>query len=170
MNKDYKRVILIILAGFFLVFLAGFQIAFINNFTWKFNIFLVLILFLILAKNIYSAIFLAWLAGFLIDTVHFSTFGVTSLTLLLLTGFLIIFQKKALITTKIEGILTVSVIAVLLYRFLEWALNNIFNSGLEKLSFYFLNGEILAELLLTPVLLLMLFKSKFRSNVQKYIF
>jgi len=160
MSKDYKKIFLIFLAAFSLIFLASFQIAVINQFSRGFNIFLILILFLILAKNIYSAIFLGWFGGFLIDTVRFSKFGVTSLTLLFITAFLIIFQKKALLISKSENILITSALAVSFYHFFEWAMNNLFTGGQEKFSFYFLNSGIAIELLLTAALLLMVFSAK----------
>ena len=146
---------------FFLIFLASFQIAFINRFAWGFNIFLVLILFLIFTKHIYGAIFLGWFGGLLIDTANFATFGVTSLTLLLTTYFLIIFQKKALLTGKVEGILIIGATSVLFYHSGQWLINNILSFGLENFSFYFLNGGILAELLLTTMLFLLIYKSRY---------
>lgn len=164
MKDDYKKVFTILFAAFSLVFLASFQISFINQFYWGFNIFLILILFLILTKNIYSAVFLGWLGGFLIDTVHFSRFGVTSLILLFITGFLIIFQKKILLTSKGENILIISVMAVIFYRLSEWTISNLLSGGKEKFSFYFLNSGIAIELLLTTVLLFVIF-SAFKLNV-----
>lgn len=157
MNEDYKKICLIIFTVFSLIFLAGFQISVINNFTWGFNVFLILILFLILTKNIYSAIFLGWFGGFLIDTVHFSIFGATSLILLSVTAFLIIFQKRALLTLKKENVLIISVLAVFFYRFLELAINNLYMGGKEKFSFYFLNSGIAIELLLTVAIMLIIF-------------
>ncbi len=168
MSNDYKKLFLVFSAAFFLFFLAGFQIAFINRFSWGFNIFLVLILFLILSKNIYSAIFLGWFGGFLIDTAHFSIFGITSLTLLFISAFLMIFQKKALLISKNESILITSILAVFFYHFFEWAVNNLFTGGQEKFSFYFLNSGIMIELLLTAILLMIIFSARehhFRLNV-----
>lgn len=158
MNKNYKVVFLIIFITLFLIFLASFQIAALNSFILKFNIFLFLTLLLILLKKFYSAIIFSWFSGFLIDTVHFSIFGVSSLILLLVTGFLIIFQKKALITAKTEGVLIISLMAVFLYHLLEWIINNLFNLGQERLSFYFLNSGIIIELFLTTIILLAVFK------------
>lgn len=160
MNEDYKKIFLIIFVAFSLIFLSSFQISVINSFTWGFNVFLVLILFLILTKNIYSAIFLGWFGGFLIDTAHFSIFGTTSLILLFITAFLIIFQKKALLSLKIENILIISSLAVFFYHFLGWAINNFFAGGKEKFSFYFLNSGIAVELLLTVGLLFIIFSVK----------
>lgn len=169
MSKDYKKIFLILFAAFSLIFLASFQISFINQFSWGFNIFLVLISLLILTKNIYSAIFLGWFGGFLIDTVHFSAFGVTSLTLLFTTVFLIIFQKKAMLTSKSENILITSAFAVFFYHFLAWTINNMLTKGQEKFSFYFLNSGIAVEFLFTAVLLLIIFSAKgekiFKFNV-----
>ncbi|MBI2446503.1 MAG: hypothetical protein HYV51_01640 [Parcubacteria group bacterium] len=160
---------LIFFTVFALIILASFQIAFLNQFRWGFNIFLVLISLLILTKNIYSAIFLGWFGGFLIDTVYFSVFGVTSLLLLLTAAFLIILQKKVLLTLKSENILIITVFAVFFYHFLAWIINNILIRGQEKFSFYFLNSGIMAELVLTAVLLLIIFSVKsikiFRFNV-----
>jgi hypothetical protein len=167
MNKNFKIVFLIIFITFFLTFLTGFQISIINNFFLKFNIFLFLILLLVLLKKFYSAIFFAWFSGFLIDTVHFATFGITSLTLLILTGFLIIFQKKALLSIKAEGILIISLMAVFFYHFLEWVINNISNLWQEKLSFYFFNSEIIVEFLLTTALLLLVFKCLKITTLEK---
>lgn len=164
MIKDYKNIPFVLFVGFSLIFLASFQIAFINRFSWGFNIFLILILFLILTKNIYSAIFFAWLGGFLTDTAHFGVFGATSLILLILTFFLIIFQKKALITTKTEGILIISAFAVISYHFLEWIVNNIFIMRQEKFGFYFFNTAIVAELFFSIVLLWIIFSYKIRQN------
>lgn len=164
MIRDYKNIFLIIFSGVSLFFLAGFQIAFLNKFFWGFNIFLILILFLILNKNIYGAIFFSWLGGFLIDTVHFGVFGVTSLILLILTFFLIIFQKKALITAKTESILIMGALAVIFYRLLEWMINNIFAAGQEKFSFYFFNASVAIELAISIVLLLIFFKYKIGQN------
>ena len=160
MNNDYKKIFLIFFAVFSLIILASFQIAFLNQFSWGFNIFLVLISFLILTKNIYSAIFLGWFGGFLIDTVYFSTFGVTSLLLLFITAFLIILQKKALLILKSENILITGVFAVFFYHFLAWTINNILTRGQEKFSFYFLNSGIAVELLFTVILLLIIFSTK----------
>lgn len=165
MSDDYKKIFLIIFFGFFLVFLAGFQIAFINRFSWRFNIFLVLTLYLILTKNIYSAVFSALFGGLLIDTSHFSIFGISSLTLLILTVFLIFFQKKALLTAKTEGILLISAISVIFYHFFEIILNSIFTMGQEKLSFYFLNTAMAMEFILSTALLLLIFQFKSRQNV-----
>lgn len=165
MSNDYKKILLIFFTAFSLIFLASFQIAVINRFAWGFNIFLVLILFLIFAKSIYSAIFLGWFGGFLIDTVHFSIFGITSLTLLAVTAFLIIFQKKVLLTSKSENILITSASAVIFYHFFEWAINNLFTGGQEEFSFYFLNSGIAIELLLTAAILLIVLKSKIGQNV-----
>ena len=169
MNKDYKTIFLIFLAAFFLIFLAAFQIAFLNLLSWRFNIFLVLILFLMLNGNFYSAIFLGWLGGFLIDTVHFSTFGITSLILLSITAFLIIFQKKSLIVSKSGTILIINILAVFFYHFFEWAINNLITGGREKFSFYLLNTGVAIELLLTTALIMAMFFAKsekiFRLNV-----
>lgn len=162
MNKDYKKIFLILFTAFSLIFLASFQVSVINQFDWRFNIFLVLILFLVLTKNIYSAIFSGWFGGFLIDTVHFSTFGVTSLILLIVTVFLIIFQKKALLTSKNENILIISITVVSFYHFLEWIINNLLTGWQEKFSFYFLNVGIVLELLLTAAILLILSFTKYR--------
>ena len=170
MKNDYKKILLIFSAAFSLVILASFQIAVINQFSWGFNIFLVLILFLIFTKNIYSAIFLGWFGGFLIDTVRFSAFGITSLALLAVIAFLIIFQKKSLLISKNESILIISVLAVFFYHFFEWTINNLFAGGREKFSFYFLNSGVLIELLLTTVMLAAIFLTRsgeknFRINV-----
>lgn len=159
MGDDYKKIIKIVFAVFFLVFLVGFQISFLNFFHWRFNIILILILFLVLSRNIYSAFFLGWFSGFLIDTVHFFHFGISSLIFILLTGFLVILQKKALITAKNEGVLLMSITAVFFYHFLEWMINGIFISEYEKISFHFLNTGIAVELLFTTILLLVIFNS-----------
>lgn len=163
--RENKNIFFIIFAAFFLIFSASFQIAFLNRFSWGINIFLILILFLILNKNINSAIFFAWTGGFLIDTVHFGVFGVTSLILLVVTFFLIIFQKKALITAKTEGILIMGVLAVIFYHFLEWTINNIITLGQEKFGFYFLNTAIAVELLLSALFIIVVFKYKIEKNV-----
>lgn len=155
-----KKIFLILFVVFSLIFLASFQISVINRFYRGFNVFLVLILFLILTKNIYSAIFLGWLGGFLIDTVHFSRFGITSLLLLLITAFLIIFQKKALPTFKSESILIISFFAIFFYRFGEWTVNNLFGGGKEKFGPYFLNSGIALELLFTAALLFVILYAK----------
>src|SRR3989338_7431661 len=126
MNNDYKKIFLIFFAVFSLIILASFQIAFLNQFRWGFNIFLVLISLLILTKNIYGAIFLGW-------------FG----------GFLIILQKKALLTLKSENILATGAFAVFFYHFLSWIMNNILTRGQEKFSFHFLDSGIIVEFLLT---------------------
>ena len=167
MTQDYKYIFFILYTGFSLIFLASFQIAFINHFSWGFNIFLILILFLILTKNIHSAIFFALAGGFLIDTVSFSAFGVTSLILLVLAFFLIIFQKMALVTVKTEGILIMGVFAVFFYHFLGWAINNTLAEGQEKLSFYFSNSAFAAELLISAILIMIIFKytPKIEKNV-----
>ncbi|KKQ92259.1 MAG: hypothetical protein UT16_C0009G0004 [Candidatus Azambacteria bacterium GW2011_GWA2_39_10] len=169
MNNDYKKIFLIFFAVFSLIILASFQIAFLNQFRWGFNIFLVLISLLILTKNIYGAIFLGWFGGFLIDTVSFSTFGVTSLLLLFTTAFLIILQKKALLTLKSENILATGAFAVFFYHFLSWIMNNILTRGQEKFSFHFLDSGIIVEFLLTVVILLIIFSIKgdkiFKFNV-----
>lgn len=165
MTQDYKNIFFILYAGFSLIFLASLQIAFINRFSWGFNIFLILILFLILTKNIRSAIFFALAGGFLIDTVSFSAFGVTSLILLVLAFFLIIFQKMALVTVKTEGIVIMGVFAVFFYHFLDWAINNTLAAGQEKLSLYFSNSAFAAELLMSAVLIIIIFKYKIEKNV-----
>ena len=169
MSNDYKIIFLIFFAVFSSIILAGFQIAFINQFRWGFNIFLVLISFLILTKNIYSAFFIGLFGGFLIDTVYFSTFGVTSLLLLFTTAFLIILQKKVLLDLKSENIFLTGVLAVFFYHFLAWIMNNVLTRGQEKFSFYFLNSGTVAELMLTAVLLLIIFSAKsgkmFKLNV-----
>lgn len=163
--RENKNIFLIIFAVFFLIFSASFQIAFLNRFSWGFNIFLILVLFSVLNKNIKSAIFFALAGGFLIDTVHFSAFGATGLIFLLVAFFLIIFQKRALATAKTEGVLIMSVLAVTFYHFLDWVVNNILTAGQEKLSFYFLNSAFAAELLMSTALLMMLFKYKIERNV-----
>ena len=160
-----KKTFLFFFAVFSLIFLAGFQIAFINLFNWKINIFLVLILFLILIKNIYIAIFSGLFGGFLLDTVHFSAFGATGLTLLAVTAFLIIFQKKALLISKRENILIIGVLAVFFYHFFQWSINNLTSGWQEKFSFYILNSGIAIEPLLTATLLLILSKYKIWQNV-----
>ena len=165
MSQDYKNIFFIVFAVISLILLSGFQIGMVNHFSWGFNIFLVLVLFLILTKHTYAAIFLAWLGGFLIDTAHFSVFGVTRLFLLMLTFFLIIFQKKALVTAKNEGILIMSVSGVILFRFLEWIMNTTLTGGQEKFSFYFFNPAIAVELLLSTVLLVIVFKYRVGQHV-----
>lgn len=165
MAGDYKNILALIFAVFFLIFLAGFQIAFLNRFSWGINIFLILILFLILNKNIHSAIFFAWVGGLLIDTVSFSVFGVTSLIFLILAFFLIIFQKTALVTVKTEGVFITSVLAVIFYHFLNWVINNMLAVGQEKFSFYFFNSAIAAELLMSAALVMIIFKYKVEKNV-----
>lgn len=158
MKIIYKNLFLTVLAVFFTIFLASLQISFLNNFNWTFNIFLILILFLVISKNTYSALFFGWLSGFLTDTVSFSYFfGINSLILLILTAFLIIFQKKILIADKTKGILLMGAIAIFFYHFLEWVINRVFISRQEKFSFYFLNTSIAAELILTTLLLLAIF-------------
>lgn len=157
MRNDFQKLLLIIFTGVFLFFLASLQISFINNFSFKFNIFLVLILLLIISKNYYSAVFWGWFGGFLIDTAYPVVFGTNSLIFIILTVFLIFFQKKALITLKMEGFLLMGVISVFFYRFLEWAIDSIFISTQEKLSFYFLNTGIIIELFLTIILLSIIF-------------
>ena len=102
MSKDYQNVFLIFFAALSLIFLASFQVSVINRFNWGFNIFLVLILLLTLTKNIYSAVFLGWLGGFLVDTVRFSTFGTTSLLLLFITVFLIIKKEPFIFNVKLN--------------------------------------------------------------------
>lgn len=158
MTKDYKITFLIIFFIASLFILASFQIAIINGSSLNFNIFLFLITLLVLLKKFYGAITFSWFSGFLIDTVHFSVFGTSSLVLLLLTGFLIIFQRKALLMARIEGILIISLVAVLFYHVLDWGVNNILNIDQGKLNFYFLNSSIIIEILLTAVLLLTAFK------------
>lgn len=169
MIKNYKKIIPIFLTALSLIFLAAFQIAFINQLGLGFNIFLVLTLFLILAKNIYSAVFLGWFSGFLIDTASFREFGVGSLMLLAVTACLIIFQKKALLTSKNKNILITSALAVFGYHFFEWLTDSLFTKGQEKFSFYFLNNGIVIELLFTIFILLIVFYDKndkpFRLNV-----
>ena len=158
MIKDYKIFFLIILVVLSFGFLAGFQISIINSLALKFNIFLFLTLILIFLKKYYSAILFAWFSGFLIDTVHFSIFGITSLVLLLLSTILIIFQKKALLMAKTESILIISLIAVFLYHFLEWIINSASSLGQERLILYFLNGGIIIEYFITTVLLFITLK------------
>ena len=165
MAGDYKNIFLILFAVLFLIFSASFQIAFLNRFSWGINIFLILILLSTLNKSIYGAIFFALAGGALIDTASFSVFGVTSLILLVLAFFLIIFQKMALVTAKTEGVLIMSVLAVTFYHFLNWAINNILAEGQEKFSFYFLNTAIAVELLFSAVFLIVVFKYKIEKNV-----
>lgn len=169
MKNDYKNFFLIIFSALSLILLADFQISLINSFNWGFNVFLILIIFFVLNKNIYHALFLGWFGGFLIDTAHFSVFGINSLILLFLTAFLAIFQKKVLIITKTGGILLVGITGVFFYRFLEWSLNIIFISRQEKFSFYFLNTAAFAEAIFTTLLLLVIFsfisKSMFFDNI-----
>ena len=165
MAGDYKNIFLILFAVLFLIFSASFQIAFLNRFSWGINIFLILILLSTLYKSIYGAIFFALAGGALIDTASFSVFGVTSLILLVLAFFLIIFQKMALVTAKTEGVLIMSVLSVIFYHFLNWAINNILAKGQEKFSFYFLNTAIAVELLFSAVFLIVVFKYKIEKNV-----
>ena len=168
MIKNNKKLFQIFFAAFILIFLASFQISIVNQFRWGFNVFLVLILFLIFTKHIYAAIFFGWFGGLLIDTAHFSIFGITSITLLSLTTVLMIFQKKMLPITKSDNILIISVVAVLFYHFFEWGINNLFSAGQEKFSFYFLNGAIAIELLFTVVLLIAIISlsgNRLRFNV-----
>ena len=165
MTGSYRNSLLIIFASFSLIFLAGLQISLINQLDWGFNIFLIVTLFLAMIKNFYWAIFSAWIGGFFIDTVRFSAFGVTSLILLILVFFLILFQKKALVTAKIESILIISFLAVFFYRFLEWIINDIFSVGQEQFSFYFFNSAFAAEFFLSAALLLAVFKYRRPQNV-----
>lgn len=165
MNGDYKKIFLIILAAISLIFLISFQASVINRFTWGFNVFLILILSLIFNKNIYSAIFLGWLGGFLIDTVRFSAFGITSLTFIFITFFLIILQKKALLTSTSENVFITGALAVFFYHFFGWMANNLFNGWQEKFNFHFLSNGIVIEMLLTGVILLIIFKFKIWQNV-----
>lgn len=158
MIKDYKIIFLIIFIALFLIFLTSFQISIINSFAVNLNVFLFFTVLLVLLKKFYSAIVFAWFSGFLIDTVHFSIFGVSSLILLCLSGLLIFFHRKALLTVRAEGVFIMSLAAVLLYHFLEWSINNAFNFGQEKFSFYFLNTGVIIEILLTAFLLLIVFK------------
>lgn len=158
MNKDYKIIFLIIFIAVFLIFLTSFQISIINGGRLKINIFLFLTILLILLKKFHNAIVFAWFSGFLTDTIHFSIFGTSSLILLILTGFLIIIQKKALLTAKTEGILIISLISIFFYHLFEWAINNLYSLGQEKFYFYFLNINIIIEFLLTTILLLTVFK------------
>lgn len=158
MIKDYKIIFLIIFIAFFLIFLTSFQVSIINSFAANFNVFLFFTILLILFKKFYSAIIFAWFSGFLIDTVHFSIFGISSLILLCLAGLLIFFYRKALPAVGAESIFIMSLAAVLLYHFLEWSVNNVFNFGQEKFSFYFLNTGVIIEILLTAFLLLIVFR------------
>lgn len=164
MSKDYKKALLILFTAISLIVLASFQIAVINRFAWGFNIFLVLILFLILAQKIYSAIFLGWLGSFLIDTAHFSAFGVTSLTMLFIIAFLIIFQKKILLAAKNENILIISALTIFFYHFGGWMINNLLNGWQENFNLRFFNGTIIFELLLTVLILFIMLKSKIWRN------
>lgn len=157
MKNDLQKILLVFFTGVFLFFLASLQISFINIFSFKFNIFLILILFLIISKNYDSALFLGWFGGFLIDTAYPVVFGTNSLIFIILTVFLIFFQKKALITLKMEGFLLMGIVSVFFYHFLEWAIGIIFISTQEKLSFYFLNKGIIIELFLTVILLSIIF-------------
>lgn len=157
MRNDYKKMLFIVFIALIMIILADFQIAFMNNFNWKFNIFLILILFLVLNKYFYSAFFLGWLGGLLTDTVNFSIFGINSLIFLSLTASLVVFKEKALIIAKTEEILIISTISIFFYHFFEWLINSVLISGQEKLSFYFLNSDIVAEMLFTVILLLIIF-------------
>lgn len=158
MTKDYKIILLIIFIIFFLIFLTSFQISIINSFSVNFNIFLFFIILLVLLKKFYGAIFFSWFSGFLIDSVHFSIFGVSSLILLFLTGLLIILYEKALLTVGVEGIFIMSLAAILPYHFLDWTIDNAFNFGQEKFNFYFFNTGVIIEVLLTTFLLLIAFR------------
>lgn len=159
MNRDYKKILEVIGVALFLIFLTSFQVAFINLSLLNLNLFLILILYLVLTGNNLKALVFAWLSGILTGFSYFSNFGINSLILLVLTAILIILYKKFL-TLETEGIVLISVIGVTLYHFLNWLMTN-------REGFYFASREILIELILTPLVLLIIFKIK-TQNAQKF--
>ncbi|MDO8743206.1 MAG: rod shape-determining protein MreD [Candidatus Azambacteria bacterium] len=168
--KDYKKITLVIGVIFFLILIAGFQVSFINLFFLKANIFLIWIIYLVLTKNDSKALIIAWLGGILTGPSYFSNFGVSSLVLLLLAAALIVFYKITFLTLKTESVIAISVIGVAVYHFLSWSLINIlalFNMGaFEEFRFYFTGYEIAAELALTILLLLAIFKIRTKNVSQ----
>jgi|SRR3989344_3181887 len=156
-NGNYKNFLSIIGAALFLIFLASFQVSFINSSFLNLNLFLILILYLVLAKNDSKALIFAWLGGILTGLNYFSNFGANSLVLLILAAILIILYKTVFLTLKTENILFMSVIGVALYHFLNWLLTE------GEFGFYFFNSEILMELIFTALLLSIVFKMKIQN-------
>ena len=130
---------------------------------------MILILFLVFTKKNSIILLSAWTAGLLIDSGHYSTFGLTSLVLLFLAAILIILHKTVFFTLKTESILFMSIIAVVLYRLLYWLLINAMailnNENFENLSLYLLNFGFLFEIIITAVLLAIIFGGKFKLDV-----
>ena len=157
-----KAVLLILLTSLAVLFLAVFQISFLNPSLWGLNLFLLLILFLILVKYDKSALFFSFIFGLFIDTNHFSTFGVSSLILVLLSFCLLIIYKTAFFTLKAENVIFMSLIAVILNRLLTLLTVNglaLLNRGsFENAGFYFLNFGFLSELSITAAASFMIFK------------
>ncbi len=154
--KDYK--FFLKYAGFILILLilAGLQIAFFNPFL-SVNFVLLLVLFLIIKKFNYLALLAAWMGGLLIDTAHFPVFGATSLVLVILVIVLISIHKTIFFTRKTEAVILIGISAVVLFRLLEFIVNNglVFLKGgnFENLGFFFLNYGFFLELALTAAVL-----------------
>ncbi len=125
-----------------LIVLAGFQLAFLNSFFPGFNAVLILILFLVLKGSDKTTLSAAWLGGLLLDTLRPSIFGFYSLTFLLLAAVLIFLHQKVFLAPKYENIVILSVLAVILYRVLNW----------PAASFW--SPQILTELLITAAIML----------------
>ena len=163
-SKNNSKSLWPILAIFLsLIFLAALQISFFNPSFFGLNILLILLLILVIAKYDKSAIFFGWISGLLIDTVHFSNFGVSSLAFLLTAFILIIIYKTAFFSLKMENIIFMAFLSVFLYRFTYWIVSNsiaLLNLGnFENFGFYFINLNFPIELITTTILTIIILKS-----------
>lgn len=156
-----------------LIFLAALQIAFFNSLFFGLNIFLNLILVLVFTEYNKSALFLAWISGFLIDTARFSNFGLSSLVFLIIAFTLIIIYKMAFFSLKTEKIVFMTLLSVFLYHLAEWSILNglalLNHGGFESFGAQFISWNFLIEIMTTVFLTLIIFKS-FRTlfdNEQK---
>ena len=162
MNKSLKNFLLIIGVALFLILLASFQVSFINLSFLNINFFLILILYLVLTKNESKALIFAWLGGILTGLSYFSNFGINSLIFLILAAILIILYKTVFLTLKTKSVLIISAIGIMLYHFLNWLLTS------REFVFYFVSRGILIELVLTPLLLLIIFKIKAPQAIHQW--
>lgn len=158
MIKQFKKILLLLGIFFFLLFI-GFQQSFLNPSYIGFNLILILIIFLVIMRASSEAMIFGWLCGIFAGISHFSGPGMFSLILLITTVFLIMIRKTAFFTLKIENIILLSVIAVFLQRFLTWIILGA-SPALNWIGFA-------AELIITPLILVLIFNIKGIRNLKQ---
>ena len=158
MIKQFKKFFLL-LGIFFFLLIISFQQSFLNPSYAGFNFILILIIFLAIVRASNEAMIFAWLCGIFAGISHFSGPGMFSLILLITTAFLIMIRKTAFFTLKIENIILLSVIAVFLQRFLIWVVLDV-SPALNWAGFA-------AELIITPLILVLIFNIKRIKNLKQ---